>query len=126
MVGDGGGEDIGREVSLLLFLLEMLGQTTLSQVLQRDDSFPFLGIESESGPVVLNYGPTLPDSHQVCLLTGPLESKDFPNPTPRLDLEPEDLLDQGDLGGLTLLSEVGPEGLPVLLFRETRLPRRFG
>ena len=125
-VGNGGGEDVRGEVRPLLFLLEMFGETTLPQFLQGDDPFPFLGIESESRPVVLDHRPTFPDSHQVGLLAGPLESENFPNPTPRLDLEPEDFLNQGDLGGLTLFSEVGPEGLPVLLFGEPGLPSRFG
>ena len=102
-VGDRRREDVCGEVPLLLFLLEMFGETTLPQFLQRDDPFPFLGIESDSRSVVLDHRPTFPDSHQIRLLTGPLESKDFPNPTPCLDLEPEDYLNQGDLGGRTLL-----------------------
>ena len=81
----------------------MFGESTLPQFFEGDDPFPFLGIESESRPIVLDHRPTLPDPHLVGLVTGPLESEDFPNPTPCFDLEPEDFLREGDFGGLTLL-----------------------
>lgn len=108
LVRDGGGEHIGRGVPLLLSLLKMFGESTLPQFLQGDDPFPFLGIESESRPIVLDHRPTLPDPHLVGLVTGPLETKDFPNPTPCLDLEPEDFLGEGDVRTPTLSSQVGP------------------
>ena len=86
----------------------MFGESTFPQFLQGDDPFPFLGIETDSGPVVLDHRPTLPDPYVIGILTGPLESKDFPNPTSCFDLEPEDFLGEGEFGGLTLFSEVGP------------------
>jgi hypothetical protein len=33
----------------------MFGESTLPQFFERDDPFPFLGIESESGTLVLHY-----------------------------------------------------------------------